>query len=37
MRTIFEHPHREGAGGLFPELDVTRAGVEGLIDRSLLR
>ncbi len=37
MKTIFDHPQREGIGGLFPELDVPRIGAEGLIDRALLR
>ncbi len=37
MRTIFDHPQCDGTGGLFPELDVPRVGVDGLIDRALLR
>jgi glycine dehydrogenase subunit 2 len=37
MRTIFDYPQREGADGVFPELDVPRVGVDGLIDRTLLR
>jgi len=37
MRTIFDHPQCDGTGGLFPELDVPRVGVDRLIDRALLR
>ncbi len=37
MRTIFDHPQCDGTGGLFPELDVPGVGVDGLIDRALLR
>ncbi len=37
MRTVFDHPQREGIDGVFPALDVPAAGVDRLIDRSLLR
>jgi len=37
MRTIFDHPQRDGGDGLFPELDVPAAGLDRLIDRALLR
>ena len=37
MRTIFDHPQREGVGGVFADADVPTQGVECLIDRTLLR
>ena len=37
MRTIFDQPHREADGGIFPELDVPKTGAAELVDRALLR
>ena len=37
MTTIFDLPRGAETGGLFPDPDVPAAGIDGLIDRTLLR
>jgi len=37
MTTIFDRSQRDGADGIFPKSDVPTVGIEGRIDRALLR